>query len=332
MALVIAVVALTPVAGCFGGNDDDRSIVLYNGQHTELTRALVAKFEHQTGIKVRVRTNDSIVLANQILQEGGNSPADVYLAENSPELVTLTQHGQLAKLPSSIVSQIPTRYNGPSDEWAGMSLRVSSLAYDPSQVDESELPQSILDLAKPEWKGRFGVAPTDSDFVPLVAAVMATEGKARTENWLEGVKRNGEIFQDDEAVVAAVNRGDVATGIINQYYWYRLQLELGKNKMHSAVYYFPHDDAGAIENISGAAVLKSTGQKKDAEAFVNFLVSPTAQQIIAAGDDFEYPAREGIAPNPALPPLSTVAPTTLSPSVLGNGQTASKLLIASGLA
>ena len=73
-------------------------------------------------------------------------------------------------------------------------------------------------------------------------------------NWLTGLKRNAQLYQSVESVLAAVNRGDVATGIINQYYWYRLRLELGAHAMHSAVYFFPNHDVGSIENIQPATL------------------------------------------------------------------------------
>src|ERR1700691_2951539 len=92
-----AVTALL-VAGC-GGSGNNKSIVLYNGQHPQLTTAMVAAFTKASGIAVRQRTNDGVVLADQILSEGKSSPADVYLTENSPELVNLSQHGLLARLP-----------------------------------------------------------------------------------------------------------------------------------------------------------------------------------------------------------------------------------------
>jgi iron(III) transport system substrate-binding protein len=326
--LLVIVVALTACSG----EGDDRSIVLYNGQHTQLVRALVAKFERQTGISVRVRTNDSIVLANQLLQEGDNSPADVFLAENTPELVTLAEEGTLAKLPPSVLDAVPSRYNGPDGMWAGVALRVSALAYDPDELGAVELPGSILDLARPAWKGRVGVAPTDSDFVPLVSAILATSGKQGATDWLAGIKRNATIYQDDEAVVAAVNRGDVASGVINAYYWYRLQREVGAGKMQSAVHYFPNRDVGAIENISGAAVVRSSANRKNAQAFVKFLIGPEGQRLVATGDDFEYPTRQGVAAHPVLPPLDSVAPSLLTPVELGNGRAASKLILASGLA
>jgi iron(III) transport system substrate-binding protein len=328
LAAVGAVLA-TLLVGC--GSTSRVSIVVYNGQHPELTQAFVAAFEKQTGIKVNMRTNDSVVLADQLLSEGSHSPADVFISENSPEMMMLEQHGMLAKLDPSTLAQIPAKDDSPTGEWVGLALRVSSLVYDPALLPPSKLPKSVLDLAQPQWKGKIAIAPTDSDFPPLVGAVLAKDGKAAATTWLAGLKRNGQLYQDDEAVVAAVNRGDVAAGIINQYYWYRLRLEVGKSSVHSALYYFPNGDVGSITNISGAAVLASSKHKAAAEQFLKFLVGPVAQKIISTGDDFEYPARPGVAPNSQLPALGSIAHATLSASVLGNDEEASKLLQKSGL-
>ena len=119
--------------------------------------------------------------------------------------------------------------------------------------------------------------------------MIAKHGEAAARDWLAGLKRNARIYQDEEAVVAAVNRGEVTSGMINSYYWYRLQLELGKGAMHSALYYFSSNDVGAVVNISGAACSSRAGAE-EAERFISFLVSEDGQKIIAGSDDFEYPS------------------------------------------
>jgi iron(III) transport system substrate-binding protein len=331
LSTLVVLALLLALAGC-GGSTDSRSILLYNGQHPQVSNELVAAFEKQTHIKVEVRTNDGIVLADQLLQEGSSSPADVYLTENSPELEDLEEHGLLAKLDPATLAQVPTRYESASGEWAGMALRISALAYDPSLIPATRLPKSLLELSEPQWKGKIALAPTDSDFVPLVGAVIATYGKQAAVNWLSGLKRNGSLYQSDESVVAAVNKGDVAVGIINHYYWYRLRLELGANGMHSSLYFFGNHNVGALENISGAAVLKNSKHPQEAQEFVKFLLSPTGQEILAHGYDFEYPLRPGIKPNPQITPLTKITPAELSPTVLGNDQQASQLIQESGLA
>jgi iron(III) transport system substrate-binding protein len=329
-----ALAAVSLLVGCGGASADGggaTTITLYNGQHAQLTQALVNAFEKQAGIHVNVRTDDGIVLADQILQEGSHSPADVYLTENSPELMLLTQHQLLSTLPTSITSQVPARYDSPTGNWVGISTRVSTLAYNPSLVSSGQLPASILDLAGPQWKGKVAIASADSDFVPLVGAVIAAYGQPAALNWLKGLKANATQYGDIEGVVAAVNKGQQAVGIINQYYWYRLRQELGTAATHSKVYYFPNRNVGGIQNISGAAVLASSSHKAAAEKFVSFLVSARAETILAAGDTYEYPTRPGIVPNPQLAPLSQVNPAVLSVISLGNDLPAAALLQQAGL-
>jgi iron(III) transport system substrate-binding protein len=328
--LGIAALAASLLTGC-STDGGPNSITLYNGQHPQLTQALVSAFEKQTGIHVRVRTDDGIILADEILQEGSGSPADVYLTENSPELMMLTERHLLATLPASITSQIPSQDNSPTGNWVGVALRVCALVYDPSRISASQLPSSVLDLAQPQWKGKVAISPTDSDFPPQVGAVIATYGQQAALSWLKGLKANSSLYQDEESTVAAVNRGQAAVGLINNYYWYRLQLEVGAKNMHSKLYFFPNRDVGGIENISGAAVLASSHKKADAEQFLSFMVSAQGQQILASGDDYEYPARSGIAPNSALPPLSQVNPAVINVVSLGDDLPAAKLIQEAGL-
>ena len=112
------------------------------------------------------------------------------------------------------------------------------------------------------------------------------KGEARTLQWLKGLKTNAQIFDDDEGVVAAVNRGGVATGVINNYYWARLHAELGDSATRSAIYHFGNGDVGALVNVSGAAVLKSRQNHGRRAAFLAYLVSERAQDA-----DGEEPRR-----------------------------------------
>lgn len=128
-----------------------------------------------------------------------------------------------------------------------------------------------------------------------------------------------------------MNRGDVTTGVINKYYWYRLRVEVGNSAIHSSLYYFPNHDVGSIENISGVAVLASTKHLKQADAFANFLASSAAQRLLAYSYDFEYPVRPGVAPNSQLPPISNLGPATLGPVALGNDHAAAQAIQQSGL-
>ncbi len=306
-------------------------IVVYNGQHLELTQALVSSFEKSTGISVKLETNSSVVLADQLLEEGSHTRADVIFLENSPEMMLVEQHNLLRKLSQSTLAQIPSKYSSPQGDWVGVALRVSCLAYNPSLIASSALPTSLLDLAKPYWKGKLALAPSDPDFLPLVGAIARSYSVQQATAWLNGLRSNGSLYQSDEAALAAVNQGRSAIGIINQYYWYRLRLQDGPSRMHSKLYFFPNENVGSLENISPIAISRYTSNYEASIKFVNFVISHKGESLLARSDDYEYPARVGVNPNSLLEPLSRVSPDLLSVVQLGNDKLAAKLVSQAGL-
>jgi iron(III) transport system substrate-binding protein len=307
------------LSACGSSAHGGTAITLYNGQHEQTTAALVAAFERQTGIKVNVRTGDEAELGNQILQEGSSSPADVFYTENTPVLEALREKGLLAPVASSTLASVPSRYDSAQGAWVGVSARVSVLVYNTSQIKPAELPGSILELAEPKWKGRVGFAPSETDFQPLITAIVKLDGLATAERWLKGLQVNSKTYPDNETVVAQVNNGESAVGLINHYYWFRLRAEIGAGAMHSALHYYTPGSPGDLVNVSGAAILKSSSHQAAAQKFLAFLVSKTGQETIAHSHSYEYPLRAGIAPAPGLRPFAELQPAPLTPAELGDG-------------
>ncbi|TDV23074.1 iron(III) transport system substrate-binding protein [Paraburkholderia caballeronis] len=308
------------------------SITLYNAQHEQVVNQLVSDFTAQTGISVKVRSDEGPALAAQLVAEGASTPADVYFTENSPELMLLQEKGLLGSVQPATLSAVPAQYSSPSGQWVGVTARENVLAYNTAQLQPAQLPPSLLDLAKPAWKGKIGIAPSDADFLPLVSAVLAAKGEAQTLAWLKGLKTNAQIFDDEEGVVAAVNRGAVATGIVNNYYWARLHVEIGDKATHSAIGHFANHDVGALVNVSGAAVLKAAHNPDGAQRFLAYLVSDRAQELMAKDHvSFEYPLRPGIAADPVDKPFDQLQPPALTIEQLGDDSQAGKLLREAGL-
>jgi iron(III) transport system substrate-binding protein len=321
LTAILASAALA-LSACGSSSHSADTITLYNGQHEQTTAALVAAFEHQTGIHVDIRSGDEAELANQILQEGANSPADVFYTENTPVLEALRERGMLAPVSPSTLAAIPSRYNSSEGDWVGVSARVSVLVYNTSQLAPAQLPSSILELAEPKWKGKLAIAPSETDFQPLITAIIKLDGRAAAERWLAGLQANGKIYPDNETIVAQVNNGESAIGPINHYYWFRLRAELGGGGMHSALHYYAAGDPGDLVDVSGAAVLRSSSKQADAQAFLAFLVSRTGQETIAHSHSYEYPLRPGVAPAPGLRPFAQLKPVALTPAELGDGHQA----------
>jgi iron(III) transport system substrate-binding protein len=309
------------------------SITLYNAQHEQTTNALVAAFEKQTGIDVKVRNDDEDVLADQIVTEGSRSPADVIYTENSPVLEYLQLKGRLARVDASTLAAVPARYSSPQGKWVAVSGRVSGLVYNPKLIKASQVPRSVMDLAKPFFKDKLAIAPSETDFQPIISSIANRYGQKRALAWLEAIKQNAakHNYANNEMLVARVNAGQASIGIINNYYWYRLRVELGASAMHSVFAYLAPRDAGYVFDVSGAGILSSSAHQRAAQKFLAFLVSKTGERIIATGDSFEYPLGSSVRTTKTLRPLSDLAPDTETIAELGDGQGAITLLERAGL-
>jgi iron(III) transport system substrate-binding protein len=326
---VAGMLAAITACGAGGGDAPANGLVLYNGQHEQTTQALVNAFKQQTGITVTIRSGDEDTLAEQIMQEGSRSPADVIYTENSPALMKLAGQHLLAPVNTSTLAAVPGGDSSPNGNWVGVSGRASVLVYNTSQLKPSQLPSSVMDLASQKWAGKLGIAPGETDFQPIITSIADTYGNAAALTWLKGVKANAgsHTYPDNETLTSEVNSGQVEIGLINQYYWYRLKAEVGAAGMHSALHYLANGDPGYVLDVSGAAVLASSTHKTAAQKFLAFLVSAQGQQIIASGDSYEYPLRPGVAAHAGLPPLSSLHPDQADTIArLGDGSLALSLL------
>ncbi len=335
MAAVVALscfVGLLTLGGSAAGASTP-SITVYSGQHEQTTQALIAAFEKKTGIKVAVRYDDEDTFTDEILAEKSHPVADVFYTENSPPLEHLQEKGMLAKLDASTLTKTPSAYNSAKGDWVGVSARVSVLIYNPSLISKSQLPTTVLGLADPKYRGKLAIAPGETDFQPIVTSVDRTHGKAATLSWLEGIKSNagGHEYPDNETIADKVNRGAVAFGVVNQYYWYRMRAELGTSSIHSKITYFAPRDPGYVIDVSGAAVLKSSKNQAAAQEFVAFLVSQQGQQLIAHSNSFEYPLDDGVTTEVAETPFAELQPNSVTVGQLGDGATAIALLSQAGL-
>ncbi|WP_183093068.1 iron ABC transporter substrate-binding protein [Nocardioides stalactiti] len=290
LAALALTAPLLQSCGLFGGD----KLVIYNAQHEQLIEELAPAFEEATGIEVELRHGKDLELSNQLIQEGDASDADVFLTENSPAMSQVEAEGLFDELPSSILDTIPAQYRPESGLWTGFVARSTVLVYNTDLVEESELPDSIMDLADPEWAGRLTFSPTGADFQAIVAAVLELEGEDSTRDWLEGIKENGTVADNNLVALEAVNSGQSDVGIVYHYYWERDRAEDGDLHDSSEQHYFTDQDPGAFLSISGAGVLESSDMKEEAREFVEFLVSEEGQQILADSYALEYPLNPAV--------------------------------------
>ncbi|HUP99821.1 MAG TPA: iron ABC transporter substrate-binding protein [Aeromicrobium sp.] len=333
---LLAATALTgllaaTLTACGGGSgDSDRFITVYNAQHEELLADLAPKFTKATGIEVKLRHGEDFELGNQLVQEGDRTPADVFLTENSPAMSLVEAKGLFAPLPAKTLAEIPAKFRPKSGAWTGWAGRSTVLVYNTKKIGSRDLPASIMDLADPAWKGRASFSPSGADFQAIVSAVLQLKGEKATAAWLKGLKDNGTVYQGNNVVMNSVNDGQVDTGIIYHYYWYRDQAESGQNSNNTKLHFFGKKDPGAFVSVSGAGVLKASKHKADAEKFVQFLVSAEGQRALAKSYALEYPLNPAVSLKPGVKPMSELDPPAVDVTKL-NGPKVIDLMQKAGL-
>lgn len=313
-----------------GAAAQDAGITVYTSQHAALTQEWADAFTAETGIPVAIRKGTDILMANQIVQEGENSPADIFLTENSPAMVMVEQAGLFAPVRPETLEAIPPEFRPASGMWTGIAARSTLFVYNKDLLNEADLPKSMLDLQGPEWQGRWGAAPAGADFQAIVSALLELRGPEETGAWLAGLKRNALSYRGNFEAMRGANVGEIEGALIYHYYYFGDQGGLGESSDKLGLHYFRNGDPGAFVSVSGGGVLKSSDNPDAAQAFLAFVTGPRGQEILRDGTSYEYPIGSGIEPNPALPPLDTLEYPTVDPSLL-NAQEVVRLMTAAGV-
>jgi iron(III) transport system substrate-binding protein len=309
---------------------DPGSLQVYSAQHENVTKAWAEAFTASTGIKVQIRKGSDSSMGHQIVAEGSGSPADVFLTENSPAMTLVERNKLLAPLEESTRSQVPANLTPSSKAWTSIAARSTVLVYNPAKLPEANVPKSLMDLAGPEWKDRWGCAPGGADFQAIVAGMLAGQGEQKTTDWLSGLKDNARALQNNIATMKSVNVGEIPCGVIYHYYWYRDQAGTKEGSGNTKLHYFRNQDPGAFVSLSGGAVL--AGSKKPAEAreFLAYITSKAGQKVLVDSRSMEYAVGTGVASAPALPPLTTLQAPPVDPFTL-NSDAVTRLMTDAGI-
>ena len=316
LACAAAVLTAPLLTAC--GGDDGPSITVYNAQHEEMLAEVAPLFEEETGIEVKLRSGEDLELANQLVQEGDASPADVFLTENSPAMSLVGNAGLFTEVDQETLDLIPPDFVPADKKWIGFMGRSTVAMYNTDALSAKDMPDSILDFADPEWAGRISYSPTGADFQAIVSAVLELEGEDATRKWLEGLADNGTEYDGNDVVLESVNSGEVDAGIAYHYYWYRDQKEAGDNSDNTELHFFGDQDPGAFVSVSGAGVLASSDKQTNAQKFVNFLASEEGQQAIADSYALEYPLNPDVSLDPPVKPFTELEPPRIDVATLNS--------------
>ncbi|MDP7261426.1 MAG: iron ABC transporter substrate-binding protein [Dehalococcoidia bacterium] len=300
---LFTIVAVVAVACASYDSSDSKVLVIYSGRSESLIAPLIADFEEVTGAKIQVNYGSTGPLAATLLEEGGRTPADVFFAQDPGGLGAVDS--LLAELSTDILDSVPVWARDPESKWVGTSGRARVIVYNTDMLTEADLPDSIEDFAKPEWKGRIGWPPTNGSLHAMITAMRQEWGQVRTKEWLEGIVANEpKIYAKNTPTVAAAGTGEIEVGFVNHYYLHRFIAEEGES-FAARNYYTRAADPGSVVLVAGVGMLEDSDNKDLAEQFIKFLLSASGQQYFAS-QTYEFPLNENAKPNNMLPALADI--------------------------
>ena len=316
------------LAACGGSGGDAGSLTVYSGRSETLVGPLLQRFEDETGIDISVRYAGTSQLAATLLEEGGNTPADVFFAQDPGGLSAVA--GLLDPLAAATLQMVPDWAVSPTGVWVGVSGRARTVVYNTERLSPADLPEDLTGFTDPKWRGRLGWAPTNASFQTMVTAMRVLWGEEKTLQWLKDIQANDvKVYPKNTPIVAAAAVGEIEVGLVNHYYLHRFIAEEGES-FGARNYHPPAGGPGAIVMVSGVGVLAASDNKQNAQRFVDFLLSEESQRYFVE-KTYEYPLSAGIPVAEGVAPLSQVNNPDLSSADLADLKGTQRLLRKAGV-
>ena len=277
-------------------------LTVYSGRAERLIKPVLDEFTAKSGVQVDLLSSGTTELVNRLKAEGDRTVADVFLTNDAGSLEQARAAGLLRPLNMREVERaIPPQFRAPDNAWIGLSGRFWIIVYNKTLVKPEEL-KSLLDLGNAKWKEKIAIPNAGSEYLQAgVSVIRATYGDAKTKEFLEGLRDNAgaQVYQKSSQIVEAVAKGQAALGIVNHYYVYR---HLAAQPSAPIAAFMPDQQEGgmgAIMNVAGVGIVKSTKHLEPAKLLVEFLVAQAGQKLFADLDK-EYPLHPEVKADPAL--------------------------------
>jgi iron(III) transport system substrate-binding protein len=322
-ATLTAAIALLGGASAFSapesaGRSEATTLTIYSGRDERFVKPLYDRFMELTGIELRVRYGDSATLAATLLEEGSNSPADIFFAQDAGALGAVASEGRLQVLPEAVLRRVPKRFRAPGKRWVGVTGRARVVAYNTDVLSARQLPATIWGYTQPRWKDKVGLPPTNASFQAFVTAMRLRAGDDRTRDWLVGLRENGvRYYPSNSRVLDAVASREIQVGLVNHYYLYQLKEQRPAAPVANH-FLRTKRDPGALINVAGAGVVTGTENRRAAVRFLNFLLARGIQRFFAHSPGrAEYPLVRGVRPRAGLPPLQKIEGAKINLGALG---------------
>lgn len=310
---------LTAGCGDSAGPDSSgaRPVVVYSARAEQLIKPIFDAYTAETGIPVRYVTDSEQPLIQKLKAEGESGSADLLLTVDAGNLWYAADQDVLRPTLSDVLEKnIPAHLRDPENFWFAMSVRARTIVYDSRVVDPAEL-TGYAGLADEKWRGKLCLRTSAKVYnQSLVAALIAQKGERDAELVVRGWVKNlaTDVFSNDTKLIEAIEAGQCQVGIVNTYYFGRLQRE--NPDIPVAIFWPPAGDGGVHVNISGAGVTRHAKNPDGARALLEWMTGERAQRLLG-GDNLEYPANPDVPPHPLVAAWGEFAPSPMNVAQAG---------------
>jgi iron(III) transport system substrate-binding protein len=303
--------------------EENQTLHLYSSRHYDSDKALYQAFEQESGIKVEAVEGKADVLIERLKREGENTQADVLILADFARLWRASEAGLFTPITdTALLDKVDSNLRDDQNRWLALTKRARVIVYNKAQG----LPDGLKryeDLANPAYQGMICTRSVEEVYnQSLLASLLAEMGHEKTLSWVKGYVANFKRKPQGNDVdqIRAVAQGICRVALVNTYYLGRLiDSEKAENREMAskvAVLFPNQEDRGTHVNISGGGVVKTSKNPQAAVKFLNFLLTPKAQEILAKGND-EYPVIKDVSLAQGIAGLGTFKEDIQPSRVLG---------------
>ncbi len=277
---------------------ETEGITLYSGRIAAAIGGAVDIYEAAADRDVQVRFAETGDLAATLVEEGSNSPADVFFAQEPGAIGAVAEEGAAGRAAARTSSTV-SRRSSATRRAAGSGSR-GGPGRSPTATTPSARSSPTRRSSSPSsrWRGRVGWAPVTDSLQQYVTALRLEYGDEVARDWVEGMIANDAVdYPNNVAVRDAIANGEVDVGLLNHYYV--AQAIAAEGPEYPVHVYFPPKGLGSLLLLTSAGVLESSERKGEAFDFIRSLLAPESQRYFTASSK-EYPLARGVEPDPSL--------------------------------
>jgi iron(III) transport system substrate-binding protein len=318
LIILLTMSGVVTITGCRKTESDNspvpqtaRSVVVYSSADKEFAELIFRAYEQKTGVKVLplydTEETKTAGLTARLVAEKDHPKADVFWSSDTSRAVALVGQGIADSYMPKESASIPDRYKSARGLWTGFAARIRVLLYNTDKVKSSDVPKSIVEFTKPKWKGRFAFANPHFGTMSFHAAALFTKwGDAPAQAFFEMLKANGAVIAAGNSDVKdRVSDGRVEAGILDE----DDAIVAIREKKPVALAVLDQEGPNALGTPlmpNAALLIHGAPHAEEARAFIDFLTSAEAEQILANSDSAQYPLHANVKGPSLLPPLDQV--------------------------